>query len=139
MHIKALLVAVGMCVAPILVQAQNTHLRLPVITMGRIHATEIKNGKMIPTPTTRQEILQNALLLADVNNCQVTEYRFSIISPGQHYYGPVYVNGGELTDSLKNKIKQQNGPNVKIFIEGIKVNYRGNEMDVKGVALKYDE
>jgi len=139
MKLYNLFIALGILAMPLHAPAQKVAQRVPVISMGRIRPPELKNGKMIPTATTRQEILKNSLLLADVNNCQVTEYRFSIIAPGKHYYGPVYITGSELTDSLKNKIKQQDGPNVKIFIEGIKVNYRGNEMAVNGVALRYDE
>ena len=119
--------------------AQNGKQRVPVISLGRIHVPEIKNGKMVPVKTSRQEMLKNALLLADVNNCQVTEYKFTIIAPGQKYYGPVYISASELTDSLKNKLKAQNGPDVKVFIEDIKVNYRGNEQMVNSLAFRYDD
>jgi hypothetical protein len=110
-----------------------------VITLGRIAAPSLKNGKLTPTLTTRQEILKNGLLLADVNNCRVTQYKFTLLAPNKGFYGPIYVTGGELTDSLKNKIKSQSGPNVKIYIEDIKMNYRGNLMDANPVVLRYDE
>ena len=119
--------------------AQTTPQKVPVITLGRIAAPSQKNGKLTPTLTTRQEILKNGLLLADVNNCRVTEYKFTLLAPNKGFYGPIYVTGGELTDSLKNKIKSQDGPNVKVYIEGIKMNYRGNIMDANPVVLKYDE
>lgn len=99
---------------------------------------ETVNGKLVPVETTRKDMLKNALFIADVNNCQVTEYKFSMIAPGQPYYGPVYISSNELTDSLKNKIKLQDGPNVKVYIEEIKVNYRGKEMIVNNLAYKYD-
>ncbi len=120
-------------------QAQTTQQKVPVITLGRIAAPTQKNGKLIPTLTTRQEILKNGLLLADVNNCRVTQYKFTLLAPNKGLYGPIYVTGGELTDSLKNKIKSQDGPNVKVYIEAIKMNYRGNLMDANPVVLKYNE
>ena len=119
--------------------AQTTPQKVPVITLGRIAAPSQKNGKLTPTLTTRQEILKNGLLLADVNNCRVTEYKFTLLAPNKGFYGPIYVTGGELTDSLKNKIKSQDGPNVKVYIEAMKMNYRGNIMDANPVVLKYDE
>jgi hypothetical protein len=118
--------------------AQKVKQKIPIITLGRIAAPEMKNGKLIPTPTTRQAMLKNALLLADVNNCRVTEYKFTIIAPGQAYYGPLYISGPELTDSIKSKIKSLDGPNVKVYIEDIKMNYRGNIMDANPVTLVYD-
>jgi len=118
--------------------AQTVKQRVPVITLGRIASAEVKNGKVIPTLTTRQEILKNSLLLADVNNCRVTEYKFTIIAPGKPFYGPLYVTGGELTDSIKTKIKEQDGPGVKVYIEDVKMNYRGNIMDANSVFVTYD-
>lgn len=119
--------------------AQNTKMRMPIISLGRIKPPEIKDGKLIPTPTTRQAILKNALLLADVNNCRVVSYKFALIAPGQGYYGPVYIDGGELTDSLKNKIKATPGPDVKIYIEDVRMLYRGDTMDGNKVYLQYDQ
>ncbi|MCF8448334.1 MAG: hypothetical protein K9G49_00570 [Taibaiella sp.] len=119
--------------------AQDAKQRVPLISLGRISRPEVKNGKMIPTPTTRQQILKNSLLLADVNNCRVTEYKFTILAPGKGFYGPIYVTGSELTDSIKNKIKQTDGPDVKLYIEEIKMNYRGTIMDASSIAVKYDQ
>lgn len=119
--------------------AQTTKLRIPIISLGRIKPPEIKDGKPIPTPTTRQAILKNALLLADLNNCRVVAYKFALIAPGQGYYGPVYVDGGELTDSLKSKIKATPGPNVKIYIEDVRMLYRGDTMNGNNVYLQYDQ
>lgn len=118
--------------------AQTVKQRVPIITLGRIAPCEVKNGKTIPTLTTRNEILKNGLLLADVNNCRVTEYKFTMIAPGQPFYGPVYVVGGELTDSLRSKIRLQDGPGVKVYIEDVKMNYRGNIMDANPVYVTYD-
>ncbi len=118
--------------------AQEVKQKIPVISLGRIAPPEIKNGKMIPTQTTRQAILKNALLLADVNNCRVTAYKFSIIAPGKGFYGPLYIAGPELTDSIKTKIKETDGPDVKIYIEDVKMNYRGTIMDANSVTLIYD-
>ena len=137
-------IAVAVCVCCMLAigipaPAQTTQQKVPVITLGRIAAPSLKNGKLTPTLTTRQEILKNGLLLADVNNCRVTQYKFTLLAPNKGFYGPIYVTGGELTDSLKNKIKSQSGPNVKIYIEDIKMNYRGNLMDANPVVLRYDE
>lgn len=113
--------------------------RVPIITLGRIMPPEKKNGKYIPTQTTRQQILKNSLFLADVNNCRVTEYKFTMIAPGKGLYGPVYVASAELPDSLKNKIKTTDGPGVNIYIEDVKMNYRGNIMDANPVYITYDE
>lgn len=118
--------------------AQETKMKIPVITLGRIHATEVKNGKIIPTPCTRQQILKYNLLIADVNNCQVTEFKCTIIASGRPLYGPIYVTGPELTDAIKNKIKELDGPGVKVFIEDIKMNYRGTIMDAAPVVVAYD-
>lgn len=124
--------------APAAMHAQVKQ-RVPIITLGRIQAPEKKNGKYIPTQATRQQILKNALFLADVNNCSVTEYKFTMIAPGRSLYGPVYVASAELPDSLKNKIKATNGPNVKLYVEDIKMNYRGEIMDANPVYITYDE
>ncbi len=118
--------------------AQKNTRKPPVITLGRILPPEVKNGKLIPTLTSRQEIQKNALLLADAVNCRVIAYKFTMIAPSIPFYGPVYVTGGELTDSLKRQIKLVNGPNVKVYIEDIKINYRGDTMDANPVVLMYD-
>lgn len=138
-RIAGVLCAWCVLVAGVPAVAQTTPQKVPVITLGRITAPTQKNGKLIPTPTTRQEILKNSLLLADVNNCRVTQYKLTILAPGKGFYGPLYVTGGELTDSIKNKIKSQNGPDVKVYIEDIKMNYRGNIMDANPVVVQYDE
>jgi hypothetical protein len=120
------------------VNAQVVKRKVPVITLGRIAATEIKNGKPIPTPSSRNEILKNGLLLADVINCRVTEYKFSLIAPGADFYGPIYVKGGELTDSIKHKIRLQDGPGVKLYIEEVKIVYRDDSMAGNSVYVSYD-
>lgn len=117
---------------------QQAKQHIPTVSLGRIRLPEIKDGKPIPVHTTRQEMLKTSLFIADINNCQVITYKFSMIAPGQPYYGPVYVASNELTDSLKNKIRSQDGPAVKVFIEDIHVNYRGNEMQVNSLAYTYD-
>ena len=76
--------------------------KIPLITLGRVLRPDMKDGKMIPTPTTRQQILKNTLLIADVNNCRVTEFKFTIVASGRPLYGPIYVSGPELTDAIKN-------------------------------------
>lgn len=124
---------------PAVLGAQTVKQRVPRITLGRIPAPEIKNGKPIPAHTTRQAIFKYNLLLADVNNCRVTSYKFTLLAPQQGFYGPVYVNGPELTDSLQRKIKATPGPGVVIYIEDIKMNYRGNIMDAAPVLVTYDE
>jgi hypothetical protein len=136
--LRAAILVCSLLATQLPVTAQQVKQRIPIITLGRIAPAELKNGKTIPTLTTRQEILKNALLLADVNNCRVTEYKFTIIAPGQPYYGPLYITGGDLTDSIKNKIKEQDGPGVKVYIEEVKMNYRGNIMDANSVYLTYD-
>ncbi len=136
---RLLLIAALLYAMPFTTSGQQVKQHVPVVTLGRIRLPETKDGKLVPVNTTRQEMLKNTLFIADVNNCRVIRYKFSIIAPGQPYYGPVYVSSGELTDSLKNKIKSQNGPNVKVFIEDMIVNYRGNEMEVNSLAYKYDE
>lgn len=121
-------------------QAQNVKMRIPKISLGRIPRHTYENGKVVPTLTTRKKVLYYSMLLADVNNCPVVSYKFSMIAPGQGFYGPVYVTGAELTDSLVRKIKSQDGPDVKIYIEDIKMKYRNTTiMDADPVYLKYDE
>lgn len=113
--------------------------RVPIITLGRIMAPEKKDGKYIHSPATRQQILKNTLFLADVNNCRVVDYKFTLLAPGKGFYGPIYVSAAELTDSLKNKIKATPGPGVKIYIEDIRMNYRGDTMPANPVYISYDE
>ncbi len=121
-------------------RAQKVKMRIPKISLGRIPRQTYEDGKVVPTLTTRNKVLYNSMLLADVNNCPVVSYKFSMIAPGKGFYGPVYVTGAELTDSLVRKIKSQDGPDVKIYIEDIKMKYRGTTlMDANPVYLKYDE
>lgn len=139
--VSRVVLLVCVLVAPFFSYAQRKEvaMRIPIISLGRIKPPEIKNGKAIPTPTTRQQILKNALLLGDLNNVRVVAYKFSMIAPGQGFYGPVYVSGGDLTDSLKSKIKLTPGPDVKIYIEDVRMLYRGDTMDGNNVYLQYDQ
>jgi len=139
MHIRQLVSVVLLAMVGSHVHAQSGTPKVPRITLGRIQPTVIKGGKAIPTPTTRRDILKYNLLLADVPNCRVVEYKCSIIAPGQGFYGPIYVTGGELTDSLQRKIKATPGPGVKLYIEDIRINYRGNIMDADPVVVTYDD
>jgi hypothetical protein len=132
-------IALGLLLtAPFFSHAQGVKQHVPVVSLGRLPLPEQENGKLIPVNTNRRDLLKNSLFIADVNNCQVTEYKLSIIAPGQHFYGPVYIASNELTDSIKNKLRDQDGPDVKLYIEDIKVNYRGKEMSVNSLAFKYD-
>ncbi len=115
------------------------HTKVPVITLGRIRKPEVKDGKIIPTPTTRQQILKYNQLLADEVNCRVTEFKCTMIAPGMPLYGPIYVSGPELTNGIIQKIKDTDGPGVKLYIEDIKMNYRGTIMDAAPVVVTYDE
>lgn len=118
---------------------QDIPQRVPVITLGRIKTTDYKNGKPLPAATTRTQILKNSMLIADLNNCRVTEYKFSMIAPNRGFYGPVYVEGAELPDSLKTVLKNTPGPGVKLYFEEVKMLYRGSTMSANPVYLQYDE
>jgi len=124
---------------PLAGKAQDVKMRVPIISLGRIRTSEIKDGKPIPTVTTRQNVLKYPLLTADLNNCRVTDYKFSLIAPGRPFYGPIYVLGGDVTDSIKTVIKRIDGPGVKLYFEDIHMLYRGDTMDANPVYVQYDE
>ncbi len=137
--IPALLCIALLTGATIPAMGQNVKMRIPIIRLGLLPIPEMKNGKSLPIVTTRYRVLKNALLTADVNNCRVTSYKFSMIAPGKGFYGPVYVSGGDLTDSMKRVIRNTDGPNVKLYFEEIRMLYRGDTMDANPVYIQYDE
>ncbi|GAA4466469.1 hypothetical protein GCM10023093_20670 [Nemorincola caseinilytica] len=118
---------------------EDLKMRIPVISLGRIHPPEVKNGKPVPTLTTRNNVLKLPMLTADLNNCRVTEYKFSMIAPGRPFYGPFYIQGGDLTDSIKSLIRATDGPGVKLYFDEIHMLYRGETMDANPVYVQYDE
>lgn len=113
--------------------------KIPIVTLGHIPRQTTKDGKVIPTPTTRAKVLQFYMLLGDQPNCRITEYKISILAPGKGFWGPMYISGPELTDTIKKKIKETDGPGVKIYISDVKMRYRGTIMDGNNVAVTYDK
>lgn len=119
--------------------AQDVKMRIPIISLGRIRPPEIRNGKPVPTPSTKLNVLKLPMLVADLNNCRVVSYKFAMIAPGKAFYGPIYVPGADITDSLKSVIRHTDGPGVKLYFEDIRMLYRGDTLDANPVYIQYDE
>ena len=85
--------------------------------------------------TTRDEILANPFLITDSVGCKVSGFTVSLVAPGHDFYGPLYVNGNEMSDVQKGVIKQWDYPNVTMNIQDIHLNC--HESDATSSPLKY--
>jgi hypothetical protein len=112
------------------------------------HSKKDKKNKNKPLPeprvwirnigsyhTTRDEILANPFLITDSVGCKVSGFTISVVAPGHDFYGPLYVNGNEMSDVQKAVVKNWDFPNVTMHIQDIHLNC--HETDATSSPLKY--
>jgi hypothetical protein len=90
----------------------------------------------IPTYNTTHELLMaNTTLITDSVGCKVSGFTVSLTAPGQPFYGPLYVNGNEMSETQKGVIKKWDYPKVTVHIQDIHLNC--HETDATSPALTY--
>lgn len=113
--------------------------RVPVvIRLGKIDLPEVINGKVTAVYTSRAEILKNKRLISTASNCEVTSYTFSIKAEGHNLTGPFEVKGADLTEKLRDKIREWDYPGTQVMFKNIHVTCGGNDHVAYSLFLNYD-
>ena len=115
--------------------------KAPVVTLGKIPATRTEKGIQYPTPTTFRDVLDNSRLIAGNGDCEVVGFMFSL-GYGEdrydHTYGPIAIQGDQLTEEVRNKIKEFDHKDCRIYLDHIVVRCNGQKLEARPVVLQYD-
>jgi len=117
-----------------------------VLSYGQKHKKDKKEEAVLPPPrvwianipsynTTHDMLVDNTLLITDSVGCKVSGFTISLTAPDQPFYGPLYVNGNEESETQKSTIKKWDYPKVTVHIQDIHLNC--HETDAKSPALEY--
>jgi hypothetical protein len=118
-----------------------------VVTFGQRHKKDKEEEKQVLPPprvwianipsynTTHELMMANPFLVTDSVGCKVSGFTISLTAPGQPFYGPLYVNGNEMSETQKGVIKNWDYPNVTVHIQDIHLNC--HETDATSPALRY--
>ncbi len=85
--------------------------------------------------TTHDLLIANPFLITDSVGCKVSGFTISLSAPGQPFYGPLYVNGNEMSQVQKDVIKKWDYPHVTVHVQDIHLNC--HETDATSPALTY--
>jgi hypothetical protein len=85
--------------------------------------------------TDRDAILANPVLITDSVGCKVSGFTVSLEAPDHDFYGPLHVNGDEMSDVQKAVIKEWDYKGVTVHIQDIHLNC--HETDATSSPLKY--
>ena len=105
-----------------------------------------KEVKVLPPPrvwianipsynTTHDLLVANTMMITDSVGCKVSGFTISLSAPGQPFYGPLYVNGNEESETQKATILKWDYPNVTVHVQDIHLNC--HETDATSPALEY--
>jgi hypothetical protein len=90
----------------------------------------------LPTYNTTHDLMvANYTLITDSVGCKVSGFTVSLSAPGQPFFGPLYVNGNEMSQTQKDLIKKWDYPKVTVHIQDIHLNC--HETDATSPALQY--
>ncbi len=118
-----------------------------LISYGQKHKKDKKAEVVLPPPrvwianipsynTTHDMLVANTMLITDSIGCKVSGFTISLSAPGQPFYGPLYVNGNEESETQKGTIKKwADYPQVTVHIQDIHLNC--HETDATSPALEY--
>ena len=100
-------------------------------------APEVLVGTIGSAVTSRERVLAYPRLLPQSLSCEVTGFEFSLTTKGKPW-GPVTVKGAAFNEEIKDKIKDTDPDNVKIYISNIRVKCGADEITAKPIDLEYN-
>lgn len=118
-----------------------------ILSYGQKHKKDKKQETVLPPPrvwianipsynTTHELLVANTTLITDSVGCRVSGFTISLSAPGQPFYGPLYVNGNEESETQKGTIKKwADIPKVTVHVQDIHLNC--HETDATSPALEY--
>jgi hypothetical protein len=110
------------------VVSQNTGGQTPQITFGGIDRGI----------TTKEKILESRLECHQPG-CQVTGFSVIILPKGRDLLGPYWMQGDQLSEKLKNMIKELPDVRNKIFIDSIQVYNNGKKWQPTGMYIQFGQ
>ena len=123
------------------VQANAREGKSPKLKIGKHTAKVVKGKEAKPVATiskiTVDEILANPRLALN-RRWEVTGFTFSVLPNKGEYWGPFTVSGAELSQVIKNGLKDHAGKSGQIFLEEVKVADRSDKPgSLNTVVVKY--
>ncbi len=88
--------------------------------------------------TTRDSILAKPMLSTDSVGCRVSGFTISLQAPGHEFYGPLYSNTWEMTETQKGVIKQWDYNDVTMYVQDIHLNCHEKDATSPAFTLKFN-
>lgn len=89
--------------------------------------------------TTHDLMVANTTLITDSVGCKVSGFTISLSAPGQPFYGPLYVNGNEMSETQKTTIKKWDYPKVTVHIQDIHLNCHETDATTPAITYTYND
>ena len=112
---------------------------LPNVTvkLGSILGNHMVGDSIVKVIVHPAEILANPRIIPDSPGVEILDYKCSILSSDNNYWGPFVLPGSMLDYRLIDKIKDVNFVKGRIFLENIHVRYKGFELMANNLIIEF--
>ena len=112
---------------------------LPVVTvrLGKIVGNHMEGDKIIKPIVHPDEIIADPHIVPDSPGVQILDYKCSIMTSMNEYWGPFVKEGSTLDEKILDKIRNEKFIKGRIFLENIHVRYKGLELMANNIIVEF--
>ena len=120
--------------------AQYGHdITVPRVRLGSIIGNHLENGRVVRPSVKPEEILANPMLIVDSPGYVVSQYKCSMMSSDDKYWGPFVIAGPALDPRIIARIKEVDFIRGRVFIENIHLKHNGVDMVTNNIIIDYSK
>jgi hypothetical protein len=110
---------------------------VPKVKLGTIIGNHLDSGRVVRPQISSAEILAFPYLVVDAPGWKVVEYKCSMLSSDNKYWGPFVIVGSKLDDRIIEHVESADFKKGRMFLENIRLEHDGIKSVTNNIIIDY--